>query len=74
MAGTDEGFGMKVARRFINNVTVQIEDVTVSFVSKALGIATSLQLPNLAVLSTDENFQARYFTVDCLLFDFQLDV
>jgi hypothetical protein len=29
----------------------------VSFSSKALGIATSIQLPNLAVLSTDESFQ-----------------
>ena len=28
-----------------------------SFSSKALGIATSIQLPNLAVLSTDESFQ-----------------
>lgn len=57
VAGTDEGFGMKVARRFINNVTVSIKDVEVSFSSKALGIATSLKLPNLAVLSTDESFQ-----------------
>ena len=29
----------------------------VSFSSKALGVATSIQLPNLAVLSTDESFQ-----------------
>eukprot|EP00434_Breviolum_minutum_P039182 symbB.v1.2.034784.t1/scaffold4552.1/size38125/4 len=50
VAGTDEGFGMKVARRFINNVTV-------CFSSKALGISTSIKLPNLAVLSTDESFQ-----------------
>lgn len=62
MAGTDEGFGMKVARRrvahldrlagrFINNVTVQIKDVEVCFSSKALGVATSLKLPPLGARS-----------------------
>lgn len=57
LASADEGFAMKFARRFINNLTVSIEDVSFSFSSKALGIGAKLELPRLAVLSTDESFK-----------------
>mmetsp|Transcript_27081 Transcript_27081/g.64442 ORF Transcript_27081/g.64442 Transcript_27081/m.64442 type:complete len:758 (-) Transcript_27081:8-2281(-) len=57
MSGADDGFAMKVIRRFINNVRVGIRDISVSFSSQALGIAARVNLPHLAVLSTDKNFK-----------------
>eukprot|EP00931_Biecheleriopsis_adriatica_P043306 TRINITY_DN24759_c0_g1_i1.p1 TRINITY_DN24759_c0_g1~~TRINITY_DN24759_c0_g1_i1.p1 ORF type:complete len:2476 (+),score=500.29 TRINITY_DN24759_c0_g1_i1:515-7429(+) len=57
MAGEEEGFGVKMVRKFINNLTVEISDVSVSFSSPTLGLASNVELPSLHVLSTDEHFQ-----------------
>ncbi|CAK9022321.1 unnamed protein product [Durusdinium trenchii] len=51
--------GMNLARKILNNITVELEEVHVSFINSSRGLACRVDLPNLAVLSTDRTFRPR---------------
>ncbi|CAE7798448.1 vps13a, partial [Symbiodinium necroappetens] len=51
--------GMNLARKILNNITVVLEDVHVAFMNSQRGLACCMDLPNLAVLSTDKTFRER---------------
>ncbi|CAE7218035.1 Vps13c [Symbiodinium natans] len=51
--------GMNLARKIINNITVVLEDVHIAFMNSQRGLACCMDLPNLAILSTDKTFRER---------------
>eukprot|EP00434_Breviolum_minutum_P014207 symbB.v1.2.012527.t1/scaffold852.1/size193270/5 len=51
--------GMNLARKILNNITVELEEVHIAFINSSRGLACCVDLPNLAVLSTDQTFRPR---------------
>ncbi|CAE7273181.1 Vps13c, partial [Symbiodinium sp. CCMP2456] len=58
-ASDNTSLGMNLARKILNNITVVLEDVHVAFMNSQRGLACCMDLPNLAVLSTDKTFRER---------------
>eukprot|EP00425_Heterocapsa_triquetra_P019014 CAMPEP_0195149098 /NCGR_PEP_ID=MMETSP0448-20130528/176448_1 /TAXON_ID=66468 /ORGANISM="Heterocapsa triquestra, Strain CCMP 448" /LENGTH=275 /DNA_ID=CAMNT_0040187729 /DNA_START=71 /DNA_END=895 /DNA_ORIENTATION=- len=58
-AASEEGidWGTALVRRIVNNVRAEVRDVQASFQSPILGLAGAVELPQLAVLSTDSEFR-----------------
>eukprot|EP00929_Paragymnodinium_shiwhaense_P059603 TRINITY_DN29848_c0_g1_i1.p1 TRINITY_DN29848_c0_g1~~TRINITY_DN29848_c0_g1_i1.p1 ORF type:complete len:2398 (+),score=562.80 TRINITY_DN29848_c0_g1_i1:189-7382(+) len=53
----EAGFFVKVTRKFLNNIRIDIRNVNLTFASKSLGLAGAVELPRAAVISCDENFR-----------------
>lgn len=53
------GMAVRLVRKIVNNITINLTDVSFSFVNKNRGLACGLDFPKLAVLSTDESFCER---------------
>eukprot|EP00438_Fugacium_kawagutii_P031696 Skav232925 [mRNA] locus=scaffold1477:843532:850485:- [translate_table: standard] len=51
--------GMNLARKILNNITVELEEVHIAFINSSRGLACCVDLPNLAVLSTDQTYRPR---------------
>lgn len=56
---SSHGYAMKLVRKIVNNIHIDLSDVQVTFISASRGFACGLELPNLAILSTDQTFRER---------------
>jgi len=60
--GKQKGYGVRLARKVLNNITVILSDVSISFLDSRKGLACGLEFPSLDVLSTDQTFRERQET------------
>lgn len=51
--------GMNLARKILNNITVELEEVHIAFINSSRGLACCIDLPKLSVLSTDQTYRPR---------------
>jgi len=61
------GYGIKLVRKILNNIHVDLSDLGLCFVNDNRGLALGLELPTLTVVSTDQTFRERADTEEVVV-------
>jgi len=56
---SDSSFTLKLVRKIVNNIQIELSDVQLSFLNSKRGLALKSELQHLRMLSTDADFKAQ---------------